>query len=150
MAKNNMSINIHGKEYITVSERLEMAKKDIVEINTEILYQDPVVIKATVTLKDGRKSTGISGANPTKMIEKQSPYEVAETSALGRALGFLGFGLSGGIATADEIKKAGANNEPDPTEQWLEEPASPIVDGCTCGTKGPYHSKNCPKFQTKI
>ncbi len=49
--------------------------------------------------------TGISAANPAKTIEKQSPYEVAETSAVGRALGFAGYGVINGIATADEIAK---------------------------------------------
>lgn len=113
-----MSVNIHGKEYITVAERLEMAKKDILEIQTEVLFQEPVVIKAIVTLKDGRKATGISAANPQKTIEKASPYEVAETSALGRALGFLGYGITNGIATADEMAKV------DPTDEWPEKKVS--------------------------
>lgn len=103
-----MSINIHGKEYVTVAERLELAKGQIVDISTEVLYQDPVVIRATVTLKDGRKATGISAANPDKQIEKTSPYEVAETSALGRALGFLGYGVLDSIASAEEMIKSGA------------------------------------------
>lgn len=108
-----MSINIHGKEYITVAERLQMAKKEIKSISTEVLYQEPVVIKATV-ITDKGTFTGISAANPSKTIEKMSPYEVAETSAVGRALGFAGYGIVEGIATADEMKKS----EPDPTDDW--------------------------------
>ena len=76
-----------------------------VSITTEVLLHDPVVIKATVTIGE-RVFTGISAANPAKAIEKQSPYEVAETSAVGRALGFAGFGIVEGIASADEIIKA--------------------------------------------
>lgn len=109
-----MSVNIHGKEYITVSERLEMAKGDLLSITTEVLYQEPVVIKASIVTKKGT-FTGISAANPAKVIEKTSPYEVAETSAIGRALGFAGYGITNGIATADEIKKA--DNNPD----WIKE-----------------------------
>jgi hypothetical protein len=44
-----------------------------------------------------------------------SPYEVAETSAIGRALGFAGYGIVDGIATADEMVKA--DNDP----EWIKE-----------------------------
>lgn len=102
-----MSIQIHGKEYITVNERVQEAhdKTDFIELNTEVLLHNPVVIKATVKTKTGAY-TGISAANPAKTIEKQSPYEVAETSAVGRALGFAGYGIVNSIASADEVKKA--------------------------------------------
>ena len=105
-----MSVNIHGKEYITVAERLLEAKDNIKSISTEVLYQTPVVIKATVVTDKG-SFTGISAANESKAIEKMSPYEVAETSAVGRALGFAGFGIVDGIATADEMVKAEPNRE---------------------------------------
>lgn len=100
-----MPIEIHGKQYVTVAERITEAGKDFISLDTEVLYQSPVVVKATVTTTKG-KFTGISAANPTKSIEKMSPYEVAETSAVGRALGFAGYGVVEGIATADEMKKS--------------------------------------------
>lgn len=110
-----MPIMIHDKPYITVAERVQEAHKEgsFDSLSTEVLQYTPqVIIKATVTIK-GKTYTGISAANPNKTIEKQSPYEVAETSAVGRALGFAGFGIVEGIATADEIIKAEsqANNE---------------------------------------
>jgi hypothetical protein len=113
-----MSINIHGKEYITVAERVKAihASGKFFDITSEILSNDPVIVKATVKIyeNDGDSYyilnyltfTGISAANPDKTIEKQSPYEVAETSAVGRALGFAGYGVVDGIASADEIVKA--------------------------------------------
>lgn len=107
-----MSIKIHGKEYVTVAERVSEAHKAIeittdhmFSITTEVLLHEPVVVKATVTIGENT-FTGISAANPNKAIEKQSPYEVAETSAVGRALGFAGFGIVEGIASADEMQKA--------------------------------------------
>lgn len=106
-----MSVKIHGKEYITVNERVLLAKEDLEGVETEVLAYEPVVIKATVKLKGGQVFTGISAANPSKSIEKESPYEVAETSAVGRALGFAGYGITNGIASADEIKKASASTE---------------------------------------
>ena len=143
-----MSVQIHGKEYITVAERLVLAKDDIVSVKTEVLYQSPVVIKATVIVRKfikgdtmrepERMFTGISAANPNKTLEKQSPYEIAETSAVGRALAFAGYGVTKGIASAEEIKKV------DPTDEW---PIEDTGEGCTCGTKGLYHSKSCPMFK---
>jgi hypothetical protein len=99
-----MPINIHGKEYKTVAERLDEIGKDLISVETEVLYQSPVVIKATITTTKGRFS-GISAANPLKTIEKASPYEVAETSAVGRALSFAGYAGSE-IASAEEMMKA--------------------------------------------
>lgn len=100
-----MPINIHGKQYNTVAERINAAGDDLLKVNTEVLFTDPqVVIKATITTKKGT-FTGISAANAAKQIEKESPYEVAETSAVGRALAFAGYESSDGIASAEEMKK---------------------------------------------
>ena len=102
-----MSIQIHGKQYVTVDERVKAAHEACkkISISTEVLpMADKIVVKATVVTEKGT-FTGISAANEAKLIEKQSPYEVAETSAVGRALGFAGFGVINGIATADEIAK---------------------------------------------
>ena len=122
-----MSVNIHGKSYITVAERVQAAHAELkeIDITTEVLFQAPVVVKATVKTPKGT-FTGISAANPAKMIEKTSPYEVAETSAIGRALGFAGYGIVEGIATADEMVKAQDPN-------WIAISASPEdeVDGMT-------------------
>lgn len=99
-------IKIHGKDYITVAERVEalITSGQEYSITTEVISHDPVLIKATVTIGESTY-TGHSAANPTKAIEKASPYEVAETSAIGRALGFAGFGITDGIASADEMLK---------------------------------------------
>jgi len=110
-----MSVNIHGKQYITVAERVTKAHLDVtgdnkLSITTEVLFQNPVVIKATVSTRKGTY-TGISAANPDKMMEKESPYEIAETSAVGRALAFAGYETEN-IASAEEVKKA------DPTDDW--------------------------------
>lgn len=114
---DNGIVNIHGKDYVTVARRVEMLHEDKelsgIEIETEILTHEPVVMKATVKFvrkesKYAEKYTGISSVsiNSAKMIEKQNPYEVAETSAVGRALGFAGYGIVEGIASADEINKS--------------------------------------------
>lgn len=119
-----MPVNIKGKMYMTVAERVQEAHADenqVQSIITEFVSNEPrVLFKATVTLKDGRIFTGYSAADPSKSIEKQSPYEIAETSAVGRALGFAGFGSVEGIATADEMVKATTDQFDDSFEKTLE------------------------------
>lgn len=108
-----MPITIHGKEYKTVAERLNEASKFIKSIKTEVLYIEPqVMVRATIETDKGT-FTGISAANPSKTIEANTPVEVAETSAVGRALAFAGYAGSE-IASADEMYKAGVKNDSKP------------------------------------
>jgi hypothetical protein len=106
---NNGIVNIHGKEYMTVARRIEIAheEKALESVETEVLNHDPVVIRAKVILK-GKVYSGISSVSleSPRLIEKQNPYEVAETSAVGRALGFAGYGLIESVASADEMVRA--------------------------------------------
>lgn len=98
-------ISIHGKNYVTVAERVTAAHADQerLSIVTEVVPNgEAIVFKATVTTSKG-VFTGYSAANPKKLIEKESPYEVAETSAVGRALGFAGYGSVESVATAEEV-----------------------------------------------
>ncbi len=155
-------VTIHGKEYITVAERLTKIHAELKElsITTEVLFTDPrVVIKATVITPKGT-FTGISAANVNKAIEKESPYEVAESSAVGRALAFAGYETTGGIASAEEMKKA---ITPDLKEEYITVADSILsmatIHGeemedideamgldCTCGTTNQFHAKTCPKY----
>ncbi len=121
-----MPVNIHGKQYVTVAERLTEARDVIKSINTEVIQNGgAVVIKATVVTDKGT-FTGISSANSNKPIEKQSPYEVAETSAVGRALGFAGYGAVDSIASADEMAKVTTTQTPNGVIKTTEE--SPMPD----------------------
>lgn len=115
------TINIHGKEYVEVATRVQLFHEDnpAGEIITECLLHDPVVFKATAKTKKGI-FTGHSSVSlsATKMIEKTNPYEVAETSAVGRALGMAGYGSVDSIASADEVRKSEAS-QPLPTPTVL-------------------------------
>ena len=54
--------------------------------------------------------TAYESENST-FINKTSYIENCETSAVGRALGFAGFGIDGSIASAEEIQNALVNQE---------------------------------------
>ena len=103
-------VQINGKDYVTVAERLEKlhSEHQDVMIETEILRFDEeiVLVKAVLTIQD-KKFIGhaqeISGAS---QVNSTSALENAETSAVGRALAFAGLAVNGSIASADEIAKA--------------------------------------------
>lgn len=145
-------VNIHGKEYMTVARRLELAHADkaIESVSTEVLNHIPVVIKAKVTIK-GKIYTGISSVDPesTKMIDKQNPYEVAETSAVGRALGFAGYGLLESVASADEVVHAISIRAPKIEHKTLSEQKCSVCGEKALEKKGvnksgkPYHAIFC-------
>ncbi len=114
------TINIKGKEYVPVVERVKEFHRLHPDgfITTEIVSNDEkrVIVKATVEfsrLEDGNqvgKYTGFSQSEWGKGMMGGVALEVAETSAVGRALGFANIGLIDGIATADEIRKVGKKN----------------------------------------
>lgn len=107
------TINIKGKEYAPVVERVKEAHAldQDVSITTEIIGNADirVTIKATVIYK-GKTFTGHSQAEYGKGLMGGVALEVAETSAVGRALGFANIGLIDGIASADEMRKSGAKS----------------------------------------
>lgn len=112
------TVDIHGKEYVLVKDRILAFHEEYSEsecsIETEVTINgDSVLAKATVTIPGG-KFTGHSEAirATSKGITGQSPVEVAETSAVGRALGMLGIGILESVASADEIRKAPSGDQP--------------------------------------
>lgn len=114
------TINIKGKEYVPVVERVKEFHKKYPEgkIKTEIVSNDGirVVVKATVFFQSDNGNitehfSGHSQAEWGKGLMGGVALEVAETSAVGRALGFANIGLIDGIASADEIRKVSKKSE---------------------------------------
>lgn len=105
------TIDIKGKEYVMVKDRIIFFNENFKEgsIVTEILKNDEysVVIKATVypSKKEERSFVGHSEAYRGEGMMGAVPIEVAETSAVGRALAMLGIGVIESVASADEIVK---------------------------------------------
>ncbi len=106
------TINIKGKEYVPVVERVKEFLKNskAVSIETEVIQTidaSRAIVSAKITFSDGRVFTGHSQAVYGEGRMGDVALEVAETSAVGRALGFAGIGLldDGGIASADEMRK---------------------------------------------
>jgi hypothetical protein len=106
------AIDFKGKKYVLVSDRVLYFNETYKEgsITTELISKpedDLVVMKATVKPNDKQTFTAYSQATWGEgYINKTSALENAETSAVGRALAFMGIGVIESIASADEINKA--------------------------------------------
>ena len=106
------TVNIKGTEYVEVNERVKHFIKNYIgwSIETELLSNiDGVCIfKALIRDENGRvMSTGHAyEKESSSFINKTSYIENCETSAVGRALGFLGIGIDASIASSDEVANA--------------------------------------------
>lgn len=104
------TINIKGKEYVPVVERIKEAHKldPNLSIQTDVvdISGDRISVKATITFL-GQVYTGHSQAEYGVGMMGGVALEIAETSAIGRALGFANIGIIDGIASADEMRKVG-------------------------------------------
>ena len=114
-------IDIKGTAYADVSQRVQAFRK---------LYPEGFITTEIVTLSEGicviKAEAGYYGPNNVKVtlgtgtayekegsgfINKTSYIENCETSAVGRALGMLGIGIDGAIASANETLNATIQQE---------------------------------------
>jgi hypothetical protein len=123
------AINIKGKQYVLVSDRVIYFNEAYPEgsITTELVSTpdaQTVIIKATIRPDTLRTFTGYSQATwGDGYINKTSALENAETSAVGRALAFMGIGVLESIASVDEINKANTY----PARQWPAKSKAPTI-----------------------
>lgn len=114
------TVNIKGKEYVEVHERIAHLRKNYPEsqLITEIISIENgvCVMKATLMLNEKIVSTGHAyEKEDSTYINKTSYIENCETSAVGRCLGNFGIGINSSVASADEV--VNAINQQQPTQQ---------------------------------
>lgn len=115
------TVNIKGKEYVEVNERLKYFRKNYANysLETEIISLDNGVVTMKAIIKDenGRIiATGFAQEKESNgYINKTSFIENCETSAWGRALGNLGIGIDTSIASKEEVENA-INNQFDDSD----------------------------------
>ena len=111
--KNKGEVEIHGKVYLTVARRIDDFRRSenfkgwSIETSLVSAEESMVVMKALIRDANDRiVATGYAEENRSLgKINKTSALENAETSAVGRALAFLGLGGTE-IASADEVANA--------------------------------------------
>lgn len=130
---------IKGKEYAEVPERVQAFRKLYPNGDTRTslitdltdMQEGIVTILVDVYDENGKHlSDGIaSEVKGSSFINKTSYIENCQTSAMGRALGFLGIGSDTSIASAEEVQNAINNQQrqagnPKPPQQYQK--AKPI------------------------
>lgn len=110
--------------YMAVDGKLAMANEDHRKQNKRLDFGEPKVLldnpeqltlQVTVTseLYGARHGIATSRKKGGTPAEREFPWEVAETSAIGRALATMGYGLlpGAGLASAEDMLRAGATHE---------------------------------------
>jgi len=110
---NPGEIELHNKIYRTVWLRVDMFRADHPHwsIETDVLQDDGDFIRMQCKIKNEEQrvlATGIASEfRKTSRLHQSSHVEVCETSAVGRALAFLGYGGEDlQIASAEELVSA--------------------------------------------
>ena len=107
--------NVKGKNYAEVGQRVQAFRNLIPGgyITTEIIRHDPGVVYMKAECgyyENGQKvmlSTGMAfERQDASNVNKTSYIENCETSAIGRALGFMGIGSESSICSVEELKNA--------------------------------------------
>ena len=130
------TINIKGKEYVTVNERIKAFRNtykdyslvtDIIEIS-----DNHCVMKASILDPQGKiVATGYARETVSKSpINKFAFVENAETSAWGRALGNFGIGVDTAICSAEELLQKISQEETAKVELAIDDLQKGEIDSC--------------------
>lgn len=108
MSQAIRTINIRGKQYVDVAERVRLCHADEgFTMTDQRTYElaGRYFMSITIEVK-GKRYIGdaeIKFDAPRHTPDGSNPVECCQTSALGRALGFAGYGSLESIASADEV-----------------------------------------------
>ena len=111
--------NIRGKQYVEVNERIKFFRQEEQYKNWGVRTEFPIIDSeqclciCTITTPDGQivAQGHAHEEKASSNINKTSYVENCETSAVGRALAFLGIGIDTSIASANEVEDAIAKQQ---------------------------------------
>lgn len=139
--------NIQGQEYVMVHERIRAFHilypngKIEVGIDHVLSQAGRITMCCKVTPDIGLPERFFTGYSQeiegSSNVNKTSFVENCETSAVGRALGFLGIGVETSIATAEEVARAIQQQEKKPRFTEIEGVKYPHVTDIISGGKVP-------------
>ena len=149
------TINIKGKQYVQVNERIKEFRSDdkfknwslitkIVECDDKICLMQAIIEDPTGKII--ATGTAFERANAEgSLVNKTSHVENCETSAWGRALGNLGIGIDASIASAEEVINAKLKQVDTENDYINEERTQPqALDKRKCAKCGAFFA---PKFE---
>ena len=121
-------------DYVDVRHRLELAllkfpNLRVVENEPELIHiGERVYIQCAVTVYRDHDDAQPMRAFCWEVFPGRTPYTKdseqmnGATSALGRALGYMGFGIKAGLASANEVRTAQGNSHPSTEPRTQQEP----------------------------
>lgn len=153
------TVDVKGKDYVVVPQRIKAFRMLYPEgfIVTDILSNEGGVVimqaKAGYYDQQGNPVTLGTGLafekQDSSYINKTSYIENCETSAIGRALGFLGLGIDAAICSAEELINA-MNNQSKPEGRPFNPPKkAPQTASATAGATVPKTQPETPKQPEK-
>ena len=101
--KEIKTVELKGKDYAEVKERVIAYRKLYTDgtIQTELTFTDNYVLATTsATDNEGRV---LANGHARELLNKSFAVENAETSSIGRCLGFLGIGINTAIASKEDM-----------------------------------------------
>lgn len=140
--------------YMTVDGKLAMANQDHARLAKRLDFgapqilvdnEDQLTLMVTVTSEMYGTRHGIATSRRIggSEIERLFPWEVAETSAIGRALTAMGYGLfpGSGLASADDMLRAGAEGYQTQNERRQLEPERRSQSAPTSSRPAEYQTR---------
>ncbi len=144
--------------YVNVATRVHQAQEQLQTVVAEppVMITDVMgYIRVTVALKDGRSATGTASFRldlTGNRAQATNPIEDCETSAIGRALAFLGYESSTAIASREEVQEAQRRVESTRPQQQQADNHEEVTPYCNTHRKQMRQGRNgwyCPtKDQT--
>lgn len=114
------TVELKGKQYAEVKERVIAFRRvhPLGSIITEAKFTDNYVLFEAQVIDDNMV---LAKGHARERLNSEFAIEKAETSAIGRALGFCGFGITTSIASAEDMEDVGKS------EIFDEEPVSELA-----------------------
>ena len=127
MTTKAKTINLQGKEYATVPERLRLFREanpnGLIETIPEMQENGSLIFKARVLKDKAKPESGEATGHSMGKLDKEKSFEKLETISIGRALAILGYLAAGEIASSEEME---AFNEY--KEQQIQEAIDMVTD----------------------
>lgn len=157
MCKGLKTVDIKGKPYVEVNERLKYFRENYADYSLEselVSCENGIcIMKAIIRNEKGDiKATGYAYEKENStFINKTSYIENCETSAWGRALGNLGIGIDTSVASAEEVQNA-INNQNNPKDSTINNDLDIFAGLEACSDLDNlklYYQENCKKVKDK-